>query len=125
MVLSTCSASAWIAKVSRRANPAPGRTSRLVLFGILKGSTDAEFRHINPVAFIDGLHGGGVRPRREGEVSEFLTLQQAADMAGAKVAQIRVRIEVSELTPKVLGTSITTRETTYQPIFSVMPTQLG
>ncbi len=36
-------------------------------------------------------------------MSEFLTLQQAADMAGAKVAQIRVRIEVSELTPKALG----------------------
>jgi hypothetical protein len=117
VVLSTCSTSAWIAKVSRRANPEPGRTRRLVLFGILKGSTDAEFRHINPVAFIDGLRGGGVRPRREGEVSEFLTLQQAADLAGAKVAQIRVRIEVSELTPKALGISVTTRETTYHLSF--------
>ncbi len=46
-------------------------------------------------------------------MSEFLTLQQAADLAGVKVAQIRVRIAMGELTPTVLGTSITTRETTY------------
>jgi len=46
-------------------------------------------------------------------MSEFLTLQQAADLAGVKVAQIRVRIAMGELTPTALGTSITTRETTY------------
>jgi hypothetical protein len=46
-------------------------------------------------------------------MSEFLTLQQAADLAGVKVAQIRVRIAMGELTPKALGTSVTTRETTY------------
>ena len=46
-------------------------------------------------------------------MTEFLTLQQAADLAGVKVEQIRVRIEMGELTPKVLGTSVTTRETTY------------
>ena len=47
-------------------------------------------------------------------MSEFLTLQQAADLAGVKVAQIRVRIAMGELTPKALGTSVTTRETTYR-----------
>jgi hypothetical protein len=46
-------------------------------------------------------------------MTEFLTLQQAADLAGVKVAQIRVRIAMGELTPKALGTSVTTRETTY------------
>ena len=46
-------------------------------------------------------------------MSEFLTLQQAAHLAGVKVEQIRVRIATGELTPKVLGTSVTTRETTY------------
>ena len=46
-------------------------------------------------------------------MSEFLTLQQAADLAGLKVAQIRVRIAMGELTPTALGTSVTTRETTY------------
>ena len=42
-------------------------------------------------------------------MSEFLTLQQAADLAGVKVAQIRVRIAMGELTPEALGTSVTTR----------------
>jgi hypothetical protein len=47
-------------------------------------------------------------------VIEFLTLQQAADLAGVKVAQIRVRIAMGELTPEALGTSVTTGETTYR-----------
>ena len=47
-------------------------------------------------------------------MSEFLTLQQAADLAGVNVAQIRVRIAMGELTPKALGTSVTTGETTYR-----------
>jgi len=46
-------------------------------------------------------------------VSEFLTLQQTADSPGVKAEQIRVRIEMGELTPEAFGTSITTRETTY------------
>ena len=46
-------------------------------------------------------------------MSEFLTLQQSADLAGVKAEQIRVRIERGELTPETLNTSITTRETTY------------
>ena len=46
-------------------------------------------------------------------MTAFLTLQQAADLAGVKVAQIRVRIAMGELTPTALGTSVTTRETTY------------
>jgi hypothetical protein len=43
----------------------------------------------------------------------LLTLQQAADLAGVKVAQIRARIAAGELTPQTLGTSVTTRQTTY------------
>lgn len=46
-------------------------------------------------------------------MSELLTLQQAADLAGLKVPQIRVRISIGELTPTSLGTSVTTKETTY------------
>ena len=47
-------------------------------------------------------------------MSEFLTLQQAADLAGVNVAQIRVRIAMGELTPEALGTSVATGETTYR-----------
>jgi hypothetical protein len=43
----------------------------------------------------------------------LLTLQQAADLAGITLAQIRVKIALGELTPESLGTSVTTRETTY------------
>jgi len=47
------------------------------------------------------------------EMSELLTLQMAADLAGVKVAQIKVRIAMGELTPTALGTSVTTGQTTY------------
>ena len=46
-------------------------------------------------------------------MSDFLTLREAADLAGVKPENIRVRIAMGELKPTPLGTSVTTRETTY------------
>jgi hypothetical protein len=43
----------------------------------------------------------------------FLTLKQAADLAGAEPRQILARIQIGELNPAKCGTSITTREVTY------------
>lgn len=50
---------------------------------------------------------------RSSNISEFLTLREAADLAGVKPANIRVRIATGELKPSPLDTSVTTRETTY------------
>jgi hypothetical protein len=72
-----------------------------------------EWLCLNRLASVPCSHASAVCSRREREVSEFLTLQQTADLAGVKAEQIRVRIERGELTPETLGTSITTRETTY------------
>ena len=55
-------------------------------------------------------------------MSEFLTLQQAADLAGVNVAQIRVRIAMGELTPKPSARLL---QPGRQPIVSVKPTWFG
>jgi hypothetical protein len=43
----------------------------------------------------------------------FLTLKQAADLAGVEPRQIEARVTIGELKPMRCGTSITTGETTY------------
>jgi hypothetical protein len=89
-----------------------GLITSALLFGIL-GNVDVESLRIHHFVSITHLFREHVRSHREGEVSELLTLQQAADLADVKVAQIRARIAIGELTPKRLGTSVTTGETTY------------
>ncbi len=68
-----------------------------------------EWLCLNRLASVPCSHASAVCSRREREVTEFLTLQQTADLAGVKAEQIRVRIEMGELTPEALGTSITQR----------------
>jgi len=43
----------------------------------------------------------------------FLTLKQAADLAGVEPRQILARIQIGELNPAKCGTSITTKDVTY------------
>jgi hypothetical protein len=43
----------------------------------------------------------------------FLTLKQAADLAGVEPRQILARIEIGKLKPAKCGTSVTTGEVTY------------
>jgi hypothetical protein len=46
-------------------------------------------------------------------MGEFLTLKQAADVAGLSTAQVKGRMALGELKPTQLGTSTSTGETTY------------
>ena len=55
-----------------------------------------EWLCLNRLASVPCSHASAVCSRREREVSEFLTPQQTADLAGVKAEQIRVRIEMGE-----------------------------